>query len=156
MPDAPNVMETMRTMALTTTFERVGITPLPNGIWGAVVDFALPAGLATIVTLADGTTSLYLATGGGTIGAGAHAAVRNAGAKLLKLAGQHLERFTKTTEYAPPAPGNVGFFLLKSDGVYASAPLAATVLTQKKSELSDLFWAANDVLTEVLRLTKAG
>ena len=50
------------------------------------MEMAFPEGAATLVSLADGTTSMYTSTGGGVIGGGAHDAVVQAGrAFLLEL-----------------------------------------------------------------------
>ncbi len=43
--------------------------------WGAMMETGNPRGTATLVPLADGTTSLYLSTGGGSSAAGFHQAV---------------------------------------------------------------------------------
>src|SRR5436305_12772026 len=40
-------------------------------VWGAVMDMAFPGGVASLVSLEDGSTSLYTSTGGGVIGGGA-------------------------------------------------------------------------------------
>src|SRR5215468_5447884 len=53
-----------------------GLPPgTPGGIRGAVMDWNLGGGLATLVAIEDGTVSLYLNPGGGIIGAGTHASV---------------------------------------------------------------------------------
>ncbi len=44
-------------------------------VWGALMETGYPRGTATLVALADGTTSLYLSGGGGIIGGGSHEAV---------------------------------------------------------------------------------
>ena len=41
----------------------------PN-VFGVVMDMTYPSGVATLVTFADGTASLYTSTGGGIIGGG--------------------------------------------------------------------------------------
>ena len=45
-------------------------------VWGAVMDMAFPGGVATLVSLEDGTTSLYTSTGGGVIGGGGVAQIQ--------------------------------------------------------------------------------
>src|ERR1035437_6926854 len=51
-----------------------GMSQRPGGpiVWGALMEMGYPNGVATIVALADGTTSMYTSTGGGIIGGGAH------------------------------------------------------------------------------------
>ena len=43
----------------------------PN-VWGVVVDIGNPMGVATTISLVDGTTSLYTGRGGGILGGGAN------------------------------------------------------------------------------------
>jgi hypothetical protein len=49
--------------------------PQHQVVWGALMETGYLRGTATLVTLADGTTSLYLSTGGGIIGGGFRADV---------------------------------------------------------------------------------
>ena len=51
--------------------------------WGAVMETGYPNGVASLVCLRDGTTSLYTSTGGGIIGGGAHDPVVRANHALL-------------------------------------------------------------------------
>jgi hypothetical protein len=77
-PDA--VYRDLRSMALEAV-ERGALAPPfadhPD-VAGVIVDVPATGGSATIVALADDTTSLYTSTGGGTIGAGEHATVATA------------------------------------------------------------------------------
>jgi hypothetical protein len=52
-------------------------------IWGALMETGYRRGTATLVALADGTTSLYLSGGGGIIGGGSHEAVATATKEYL-------------------------------------------------------------------------
>jgi hypothetical protein len=52
--------------------------------WGTLVDVGLPAGPVTVVAIADGTTSLYLANGGATVGVGELPHIRALAAALLE------------------------------------------------------------------------
>jgi hypothetical protein len=59
-------------------------------VWGALMEMGYPNGAATLVSLADGTTSLYTSTGGGTIGGGFHAQVAAATQSFLAAVEDHL------------------------------------------------------------------
>jgi hypothetical protein len=77
----------LRLQLLNTDPKSVGITPsarLPR-VWGAAIEIAYPNGTATVFGLADGTTSMYLGTGGGMIGGGAHEAVAQATSEWVAL-----------------------------------------------------------------------
>ena len=51
---------------------------------GGLMETGYPRAVATLVVVADGSTSLYLSNGGGTIGAGQHARVRSASAEFMR------------------------------------------------------------------------
>src|SRR4051794_34976811 len=53
--------------------------------WGFVMDTGSPGGVATLVCLRDGTTSLYTSSGFGIIGGGAHEAVVAANQRLFAV-----------------------------------------------------------------------
>src|SRR6478672_7058058 len=82
----------LRAMALQAT--ESGALPAPPAdhpdVCGVVVDIPASGGYATLVALTDNTTSLYTSTGGGTIGAGEHAAVAAATHGLLTSVQAHL------------------------------------------------------------------
>jgi hypothetical protein len=97
-----------------------GVLPAPSqehpDVSGVVVDIPSSGGTATLVALTDNTTSLYTSTGGGTIGAGEHAAVAVATQALLAAAQQHLNAFTELDDGALPASGSIRFHLLSPSG----------------------------------------
>src|SRR5689334_9394559 len=58
----------------------VAITASPRlpRVWAVLMETGYPGAVATLAALADGTTSLYLSSGGGMIGAGGHTRVAEA------------------------------------------------------------------------------
>src|SRR5215470_17118778 len=84
-PAPESIYKELRDGIFTTSPDEVGIIRSqdnPN-VWGVVMETGYPEGVATLVSLADGTTSLYLEGGGGIIGGGAHDNVANATKPLL-------------------------------------------------------------------------
>src|SRR5690242_2945562 len=68
--------EGLRALALGVTEATVGTAPPEHPeVLGTVIDIPSSGGMASIAAMADGTTSMYTSTGGGTIGAGANEAV---------------------------------------------------------------------------------
>jgi hypothetical protein len=60
----------------------LGLAPserLPE-VWAALMEIDLGGAVASVVAVADGTTSLYISNGGGVLGTGAYPAVAEAGA----------------------------------------------------------------------------
>src|SRR5262245_37356880 len=93
------------------------------GVLGVVVDILASGGFATVVSLADNTCSLYTSTGGGTIGAGTHAAVATACQRLLDAVDASRASFVDRIDDALPPAGTVRFHgLSASGGFFADVP----------------------------------
>src|SRR5690242_18881160 len=65
-------------------------------VWGAVMDMAFPGGVASLVSLEDGTTSLYTSTGGSVICGGAHPSVVEATHAFLDAVAVYAPQFSPT------------------------------------------------------------
>jgi len=114
-----------------------------------------PEGTATLVLLADGTTSLYLESGGGMIGGGAHDIVANATKALVLDAEKYYERLTQTTSFPLPAVDNVRFFILTYSGVYTTEAPEAD-MGEERHHLAPLFFKCHDVITSLRELELIG
>jgi hypothetical protein len=93
-PAAPGeeVYQGLRTQILDLDPASAGLAQGPQHrvVWGALTETGYPLGTATLVTLADGTTSLYLSTCGGIIGGGFADAVATATRAFLTKLERHL------------------------------------------------------------------
>ncbi|HET9730879.1 MAG TPA: hypothetical protein VFR41_15715, partial [Acidimicrobiia bacterium] len=117
--DSPgDVYEQLRAIALGA--EGSGALPAASAehpdVSGLVVDIPASGGTATVVAMTDNTTSLYTSTGGGIIGAGAHAAVATATQALLTSVQQQFDAFTTGDDGSLPAGGSVRFHVLSERG----------------------------------------
>jgi hypothetical protein len=133
----------------------IGLAPtaeLPR-VWGAMLDTGYASGVATIVSLADGTTSLYTSTGGGVIGGGAHAAVVQATRAFLASVQRSLDLFEPHDDAALPEPGRAVIRALTFQGPLA-IEAAEDDLGQGHHPASSVFHAAHAVITQ-LRLIDA-
>ena len=119
-----------------------------HSVWGMVMETGFENGSFSLVTLADGTTSLYFSTGGGTIGAGEHESVRKAVGNYLSGAQYFYKNASKVEEYPRPFQGEVIFYFFTFEGKFAySAP--EEKLGNEKDELSSLFYAAHEVISAI-------
>jgi hypothetical protein len=75
-------------------------------------------GSATLVALADGTTSLYYSTGGGMLGSGEFSPVAEASKALVAQAEKHLQHASLSDEFPLPEVGQVRFIFLTYTGVF--------------------------------------
>ncbi len=84
-----------------------------------LVEMGLDTGTASLVAVADGTTSLHLSTGGGVIGGGEHQAVRRVSEAFLHTAEAHLDRLQPISEAPLPQTGTIRFHALTFDSLQA-------------------------------------
>ena len=85
-------------------------------VCGVAVDIPAQGAFATVVALTDNTTSMYTSTGGGTIGAGEHAAVAAATHRLLAAVQAQLDSFRTGDDDELPPTGSVRFHVLTPTG----------------------------------------
>ena len=140
----------LREMVFNLDPSEIGITTdnFDHPVWGMIMETGFEEGSFTLVTLADGTTSLYFSTGGGNIGAGEHESVRKAAWNYLSVAQHFHENARKVGETPGPTNGEVIFYFLTFEGKLAySAP--EEKLGNGNDDLSNLFYAAHDVISEI-------
>ncbi|HEY3380059.1 MAG TPA: hypothetical protein VGL77_21500 [Armatimonadota bacterium] len=101
--------------------------------------------VVTLVTIADGTVSLYFSNGGGIIGIGQHEGPRKACAELLEFAPQFMDQAKPTTSFPLPPVGYTQFFFLTFDGSL-TAESREDDLGNHRSPLSPLFYKAHEVI----------
>lgn len=118
------------------------------------MDSTYPEATATLVAIADGTTSLYLSRGGGIIGGGAHGKVAQQAAQLLNVAEGHLDGLVDSGERGLPGSGRVRLTALTYEG-QRSAEAAEDDLGHGRHPLSEVFHAAHAVISELRELDEA-
>ena len=126
----------------------------PSGLFGLVTEMGFAEGVATLVTISDGTVSVYFSGGGGVIGAGSHLGPRRAAETLLDEAPRFLSRATPAREFPLPAAERVRFWFLTFDGVLGAEGETAA-LEENRSGLSKLYSLAQDLLTEIRVISQA-
>jgi hypothetical protein len=119
-----------------------------------LLDWGQRNGSATIAAMADGATSVYTSTGGGVIGAGFHAPVREAHRRLMLAARDRLAEFASTTEAPIPAKDRMAIVIRTTHGLRRGEASSADV-QNRTAPGQAVFDAANDVLTAVRITTEA-
>jgi len=147
----------LRRMVLTTQPSKLGFAAdndFPT-VYGVLTEWDIDGVTATIMSMRDGTASLYTTSTFGIIGGQGHDSVRPAAARYVKAA----EHFTKSskpvTEFAYPKSGQVFYYLLTYSGVRLVIGNEAAI--ERGSDATrPLFAAAQDVLTELRLTTEKG
>jgi len=141
----PEGMKELRDKLLTSSPEEVGLSgeDAKAKVWGVMMEMAFPNGVATLISIRDGTASLYTSTGGGIFGG---YSVRNEAKRFVAEAEKHLVSMKPTKSFPYPEPPRMKFYILTRDGVY-TAEANEKELVSGQHSLSPLFLAANEVLT---------
>lgn len=126
---------------------------LPH-LWGLMVEVGFGGGSATLISLADGTTSLYLSNGETTVGAGEAEAVAAASRRLVELADAEIGHVPPLWDQPLPDPGRVRWVFLAYQGP-VGAEAAEAELSGGSHPLSAAYKASGEVLTEIGRLQRA-
>jgi hypothetical protein len=123
-------------------------------LWGCVMETGYPNGVATLVCLSDGTTSLYTSTGGGIIGGGSHERVARENAKLLTTLSASLSAMSPNTDDQLPRDGRTTIRALMKDG-QRLFEASENDLGEGRSEMSPVFYAAHSVIAELRMIDEA-
>jgi hypothetical protein len=156
MVDPAQMMRQLREQALRVTAADLELIPTAARprVWGAIMELGYPTGIATLMSLAEGTTSLYFSNGGGVIGAGEQVAVREAAESFLNAVEDHLADFPAVETTPTPRIGRVRFYVRTFDGTLG---LEATEeeLGQNLHPLSPVFHAGHAVITAIRESSEA-
>ena len=144
--EGPGMYDELRQMAFATKPGDLGLTASGDSPYGIVMEIDIDGSTATITSFATGDASLYLSSGGGTIGGGEHESIARAAKRFVEAAAAKAPAMTPASTHTRPAPGQVTFHVLTPKGI-VSASRAEQDLGEGKSDLSDLFYAGQDVLT---------
>jgi len=144
------VYDGLRTVALGVDEATVGKAPAEHpDVLGAVIDIPRGGGMASVVALADGTTSMYTSTGGGTIGAGAHEAVAATTHELLATLQGLIEMFPADERVDLPSADLVQVTVITPIGRRRASIPAAAFWGQEPSTVAELIAAIQALITAI-------
>ncbi len=141
----------LREMFLTTSAEKAGIQPSRASprIWGVAMDLPIGDGhTATVVSLSDGSASVYTTGTFGVIGGIRHETVGKAAKNLVREADRYFDDSIPTRDLSYPSRDHVRFFLATFGGLrLIEADLES--LSERRSKYSSLFDSAQEVMTQL-------
>jgi len=155
VPEPEQVYLQLRNRILNLNPAEVGLSPsiaAPH-VWGVLMESGYQVGCATLVSLADGTTSLYYSTGGGMLGSGEYAPVAEASKELVAQAEDHLQHMSLSNEFPLPGVGQVRFIILTYSGRFSGEAMETT-LSAGEHPLSPLFLKSKATLEQLRLLAK--
>lgn len=124
-------------------------------VFGVVMETGYPEGASTLLALADGTTSLYLSSGGGIIGGGDHAQVAAASLELVGAVEAVFDTLGTAWNEDLPAAGEVALRALAFEGPRVTLA-DEDDLGYERHELSPIFFLAHDVITQLRVIDEGG
>ena len=120
-------------------------------VYAAVVDMDMKKAIASLISVADGTTSLYLSTGGGQIGYGnADEDVRNATITFLRNSEQFIDKMEMVSVFPLPKHNSNEHivYLVTEKGVFRQK-LNINNINHLPNELRFFFTLYQNVLTKM-------
>jgi hypothetical protein len=139
----------LRAQVLALTREQLGdAVPRDAPILALLMETGYPEAVATLVAVADGSSSLYFSNGGGIIGAGTHATVAEASKRWLEAAVESLTELIAITHAPLPGEGMTQFAAVTGEGLRGTvAP--EEELGKSRHRQSPLFHGGQDVITQI-------
>jgi hypothetical protein len=141
----------LRDKALSVTARELNLAPTearPH-VWGVLMELGYPEAVATLVAFADGSTSLYISTGGGVIGAGEHKPVREEAERFLDVVQRHIAEFGPAGDETPlPRRDRVRFYV-RTFKATLTAEVDEASLMSRTHPLSTVFQAGHAVITQM-------
>jgi len=116
-------------------------------IIGVLMETGYDEAVASLVTVADGSASLYFSNGGGMIGLGEHEEPRKACIDFLSFANQFLSKSTPTSDFHLPSKGYTTFYFVTKDGI-STATAKEKDLVKNRSPLSLLYYKAHEIISQ--------
>ena len=157
MDDNAALFAALRDQILNLNPAAVGLAAAVTGrpLWGALLELGYPAGTATLVCLADGTTSLYTDGGFGVIGGGAHEPVVAANGAFLTAVEERLDHFVTETDAPVPRTHRVILRALTYTG-RRRADVPEELLGRGQHPLSPAFRAGHEVISALRTIPPHG
>jgi len=151
LPDNPYIG--LRTQAMNATYEQLGISlKNDNDIYGMIMDWNMGDVIVTVVAFRTGDASVYLSSGQGFIGGHAHDTIVRAARKFIAKGPSYLAQAVHATSTAPANKNKIGFYILTKSGRYYIEDTSDKI-ENNQSKLTDLFSAANEVISEYRLIT---
>ena len=88
------------------------------GVWGIMVDISLPEMIFTVVTIIDGTTSVYASSGAASLGFGDHPKIAKMSQDLLTMANKYTGDFKLVSDCPLPSKNMIRFYTFKQNEKY--------------------------------------
>lgn len=139
------VYSDLRKQVLSLTSEQLA-TDSP--VLAVLMETGYPEAVVTLVSVADGSSSLYFSNGGGIIGAGEYKQVHDSSIALVKIATKNQDKFSLTKTYPLPKSGYTRFYVVTTSGVLTDEVLEDD-LGNERHTLSTVFFQGHELISYI-------
>ncbi len=119
-------------------------------IFGVIFEVGMEGGVATIVSMADGSISLYASGGGGMLGLQRDEQIRKAAAAFLIDSKSYIGEMRPASSYPVPTTNHVTFYILTVGGVLTAERYEAEI-QKRGNPLFALYEDAQRLIFEIQR-----
>jgi hypothetical protein len=150
-----NVYQGLRQKVLDLDPATVGLAPTPEHpmVFAGLMEMGMEGGVASLVVIGDGTTSLYYSTGGGIIGAGFHDSVKGPSRAFLNSLERHVKELAPDQPGHPtPAAGMTHLRALTFGGGHLLVAARDDDFGEKRHPLWEIFYFGHGVITAMRKL----
>jgi hypothetical protein len=133
----------------------MGLSPsstIPK-VWGVLMETGYAVGTASLVSLVDGTTSLYYSTGGGFLGSPDYSPLAQASKALVMEAQKAYPEMSQVEDVPLPSIGQVRFTCLTFAG-WLSAEVPEKILAGGNHPLSRIYALGRETLSQLRVLSE--
>jgi hypothetical protein len=150
----PKVYDGLRRQILTLNPASIHLAPTATHphVFAGLMEMGMGDDVASLVVVADGTTSFYWSTGGGIIGAGFHESVKGPSMAFLAALERHVAELGPDPSSATPTAGMIHFRALTFDRGRLLAAGPEADFAEKRNPLWDVFFAGHAVITAIRKL----
>jgi hypothetical protein len=154
-PDKKDVYQGLRLQILQGSRKKFSLAPAANRNepWGVVMDWGMARGSAAVTAVLDGSASIYLSSGGGSIGGRSHESIRKAAQNAVAIAAKLQPTMRPTTDYPLPTQDELIFYVLTDAGVFTQSASVKDVGSHRHA-LSPLGDAMQVIVTEYRQIQK--
>jgi hypothetical protein len=150
----------MRNQMLTLDASHVGIKKseaVPN-VWGVLTEFGIGKGIATVVSLVNGTTNIFFSSGAGFLGSGDYTLVSQATRELVSSAERYISLMepVRGVKYPSPSNGYIRFYFLTFSGVFTTEVPETIPMDERTHPMYDLYAHSHNVIRQVRIITQSG
>ncbi|MDP2906240.1 MAG: hypothetical protein Q8O22_08075 [Candidatus Omnitrophota bacterium] len=120
--------------------------------WGIVMDIGLKKSAVTLVSLKDGTASLYFSSGGVIIGGGENKSIHDFARDFVISSENFIPLMQRTLNYPLPEAGVVNIYILTGSGIFSSGMIREEDLSNGMDKFSKLFNSGQEVISALRQL----